>query len=424
MEVQEAKALLRDSYQKAGLEMVSESDDGVKFRHPESKLETTLKLTDIQDYTSCANTFGTYETIPSECSMCSNTYREQMISRLTRGGAIRRRMPEMVFGTPQDTQAYVEIGPASNLFTQYFRLSKFYLQDIVDDLEFDSGFGLTDVPERELKNSLFKPSTIKIYNLNQPTPEAAIAASVDIANACLFEIAYSMNIPIVLSEEWPKPRNPSGSFRYSLTPEPKERTVPRLKYNQDLIRFYQRGLATDDPVNRFLAFYQVLEYFFIIVADEHLYRKLARRINDPKFITDPKNLDRIIQDTVDHKKETDETEMLRFVLEKYLDENDLTDFIRAYERHLKEHLYSTKKNVFGEEVEVKLQAGHTINNLAKRIKLIRNALVHSSDRHERKVRYIPSVESENEIAKEVPLMKFLAEKTIIASASDISSVPA
>ena len=52
----------------------------------------------------------------------------------------------------------------------------------------------------------------------------------------------------------------------------------------------------------------------------------------------------------------------------------------------------------------------------KRVKIIRNALVHSSDRYERKERYIPTASAESEIRKEIPLMKYLAERVIIGSA--------
>src|SRR4030095_12775326 len=138
--------------------------------------------------------------------------------------------------------------------------------------------------------------------------------------------------------------------------------------------------------------------------------------NDPKFTTTPAHLNRLIQDTLDHKRETDETEMLKLVLSKFVDESELIEFIKAYETYVNDSLFTKKRSIFGEEVEVKLASGHVVGNIAKRIKIIRNALVHSSDRHERKERYIPNASSENMIKRELPLMKFLAERVIIASA--------
>jgi len=49
------------------------------------------------------------------------------------------------------------------------------------------------------------------------------------------------------------------------------------------------------------------------------------------------------------------------------------------------------------------------------IKIIRNALVHSSDRYEGKKSYVPFSESTEIVEKHIPLLKFLAEKVIFAT---------
>jgi hypothetical protein len=175
-------------------------------------------------------------------------------------------------------------------------------------------------------------------------------------------------------------------------------------------------MSAGDPVNQFLSFYHVLEYFFVTVADAQLYEKLSRRINDPKFSTSSTNLDRIIQDTLTHKRETDETEMLKLVLGKYLDTTELIEFIRAYEEYLDERIYTKKRSLFDETVEVVLDSGHVVSNIAKRVKIIRNALVHSSDRYDRKQIFVPTSDAEKMIRREVPLIQYIAEKVIIASA--------
>ncbi len=107
--------------------------------------------------------------------------------------------------------------------------------------------------------------------------------------------------------------------------------------------------------------------------------------------------------------------MLKLVLNEFVDESELIKFILAYEKWLDEKLYSRKRTIFGEEVEVSLKSGHVLGNIAKTVKTIRNALVHSSDRYERNDRFIPTISNENVIRKEIPLIKYLAEKVIIAS---------
>ena len=82
------------------------------------------------------------------------------------------------------------------------------------------------------------------------------------------------------------------------------------------MRFYLLGMSSNIPVLQFLSFYQVLEYFFVSISDEHLYQRLTKRVNDPRFSSEPKSLDRLIQDVIEHKRTTDETEMLKLVLER------------------------------------------------------------------------------------------------------------
>ena len=165
---------------------------------------------------------------------------------------------------------------------------------------------------------------------------------------------------------------------------------------------------------QFLLFYQVLEYFFLTISDERLQR-LTKRVSDPRFSTEAKSLDRVIQDVIEHKRTTDETEMLKLVLERYVDETELMEFIKAYEAYLKEPYYTKRRRRFGVDAEVKLAPGHLFGNVAKVVKTVRNALVHSSDFHERVERHVPFSEGTRLVELEVPLLQFLAERVIIAS---------
>ncbi|MGA2298772.1 MAG: hypothetical protein ABSG15_14590, partial [FCB group bacterium] len=144
---------------------------------------------------------------------------------------------------------------------------------------------------------------------------------------------------------------------------------------------------------------------------------LSRKINDLKFKTVPSHLDKLIQDVLNHKNENDETEMLKNVIKKYVDENDIMDFITQYEDFLDKKVYTIKRTIFGHEIAATpLNSGHVIGNIAKTIKAIRNALVHSSDRHERNEIFIPySKEGMTLLELELPLIKYLAEKVIIAT---------
>ena len=178
-------------------------------------------------------------------------------------------------------------------------------------------------------------------------------------------------------------------------------------------------MSTEIPILKFLTFYQVLEYFFIKVSDELLYQGISTKLNDPKFKTvNTSDLDRVIKIVEDHRRTNDETEMLKNVLKKFINESDLRNFIDSYETYIDDNIYTKTRTLFGEELIP--DERYVFGNIARCIKTVRNALVHSSDRYERHERHIPFSESTEIVKKEIPLVKFLAEKVIISSASTYS----
>ena len=197
-----------------------------------------------------------------------------------------------------------------------------------------------------LTYSLYRPLwSVKVFNLQENSAEAALKKSGPIVDAFLFELSYMKGITITLQDEWPRYSRARPFMFRSPTPG-YQLPFSRAVFNEDTVRFYQRGMGTDDPLIQFLSFYQVLEYHFLRVTDELLYAKLTRRMNDPRFSATSSSLDRIIQDVVDHKRGTDEIEMLKAVLTKYVDENELMEFLRSYEVYLVKPFYSKKRSLY------------------------------------------------------------------------------
>ena len=414
MNFEEAKEKLRTEYQKLGFELADEHQRELYFRHPRFDFLIRISEQEIHDFLLSESVKEVVVSEPVECSICAPNYREQIVDFFEYGS--RRFFPftrQLVF-KDDGKDLYVEIGRASDLFVNYFRFDDTFSQISLE--RFRRVFH-RDKDQLEMYDFLFRPLTIRVQNIGAPNVDVALKRSSAVIEVCLFELSYLRNLTLTLVEEWPRRQPKNRPFHFGERIRGEVLPLPRTNFNTDTIRFYQRGMSTEDPVIQFLSFYHVLEYYFLPVSDEVLYAKLKQRINDPKFTATQANLDRIIQDTLTHKRESDETEMLKRVLQKFVDENELIEFIKAYEEYLGENIYSRRRVVFGESIEVNLIPGHVIGNLSKRIKVIRNALVHSADRYERNQRYIPSSEAEKKLKKEIPLLKYLAEKVVIGSAS-------
>lgn len=414
MNFEEAKEYIREGYTSLDLKLTDEHPNELFFRIGRGDFIVKITEQEINEVSECENMRSSFEISPVECCICSQGYREHVVdfsfNDRRRFAPLRDRV--FVFGERSEENLYVEISLATNLFVNFFRFDETFSKIVLDRFRSPLFRGNKVM---DMYDAIYRPSTIRLYNINSATIENAIKKSTPIFETCLFGLSYLKGVTLTLGEEWQRPQPRERPFQFGERVDGFEFPLPKVNFNSDTIRFYQRGMSTDDPVIQFLSFYQVLEYYFVSISDEQLYNKLSQRINDLKFSTSPKNLDRLIQDTLTHKRETDETEMLKNVLIRFTDEDEIMEFIKAYEEYLGENLYTKKRHIFGESVETRLNPGHVIGNLAKRIKIIRNALVHSSDRYERQQRYIPTYGSEKMIRKEIPLLRFLAERIITGS---------
>jgi len=416
LEFTEAKETLKQGYMNYGFEFVDESEDQVRLSFRDGIWVISRK--DIQEYADFENRRSEFQVAPVECSICSKEYREHVVSDISHFRRIplsfRLRERNIIFGEPSSEAIYVEVGSCSKDFTNFFRFERGLLDRIRTRMRWTR---TGESEDGDISEVLFKPLTVRVHNLSESSIQNAVKRSSKIIENCLFQLSYLKNIPLWLSEEWPFKRlSRVRGFRFGEQLRTQHLPLGEVNFKSDIIRFYQFGMSTNIPELQFLTYYQVLEYHFVSISNEKLYDKLSNRIKDPRFSLSYSNLDRLVQQVIKHRHETDETEMLKNVLNRFVDEKELIEFIEAYEKHLGQNIYSKRHSVFGVSVEVKLQEGHVIGNIAKHIKEIRNALVHSTDRYERKVRHIPFTKTTKKIEQDIPLMKFLAERVIIASA--------
>ena len=414
MTLEEAKEKFKQFYGRKWLEVVDEHEDEIFFM-TQSGFKAKASSDDIRSYLEFEKRKIEFIHEPFETCLCSKTYFELMISSSSRYAQLfnPRTDDKVIFGDSENNSLYVEISEASQDYKNFTRFNEYFVSRTLDRLRVNGRTRSNN--DRNLGDHLYAPLTIKVIGLSETTPQKVSEKALSLIEGCIFNIAYLKGIALVLEEEFPRRQAVWNNFKFEDHDFGTTLPLPKSEINKDVARFYQRGMAVEDAVNQFLSYYQVLEYFFLHVSDEELYRKLVTIYNDPGFNPSAKYLDKVIQSTLNHKRESDETEMLRLVISKYVPEDDLIQFVSSYEEHLSEKLFTKKRTMFGDSTEVRLTHGHVIGNVAKRIKLIRNALVHSSDRYNRNENFVPTRKSELEIRKEVPLVKFIAEKVIIST---------
>jgi hypothetical protein len=409
-----AREALRSGYIAAGFEVIGEPDDGLVLRYNQQHFAITPE--DIHEYAAGEALRTEGEISPVECSLVSANYREHVVQPLD---PIRwRYLPPLemgfVFGEPDEDGLYATIGAATTDFINFFRFNPVYMQICLER----TSRVPADSPAVDIRQGFYRPPTIRVYNLGESAVSSALRRSSELIEYCLFEVSYLKRLPVGLAQEWPARRRlEDDSFKFGEDFAGNVLPLPPAEFNADVIQFYQMGVSTRIPVLQFWCFYQVLEYFFIRASDRHLHRQLANRLKDPRFRPSPTQLDRLVQDVIDHLDQVDEVQMVRNVLDRYLDDDELIAFIEAYETYLGEELYTRRRRLFGEDIQVRLVPGAVTEGVARTIMAIRQTLIFSSDRFSRTARGISFEQVTEAIRSEIPLMKFLAERVIIGSAS-------
>ena len=199
---------------------------------------------------------------------------------------------------------------------------------------------------------------------------------------------------------------------------------PRREYLSDLVYHYQMGLSAENPFVAFLSYYHVAEHFFEKVFNDDLIDAIKDKITQPGFSyrrrKDVQGLIADVKKAFQFRSEYvtfNELEALTLTLKKYCPVQELAVTVKAFDEILFNYLRQDFV-IFSDGPPIPWDdpdPNSCHKALAKRLYLTRNALVHSKESD--KKRYTPFKDDEV-LAKEVPLMRFIAE-SIIAKTSTI-----
>ncbi|MGW3174024.1 hypothetical protein [Streptomyces sp. NPDC001153] len=238
-----------------------------------------------------------------------------------------------------------------------------------------------------------------------------------LANSFLFHAAYNMDLaarigidPLFAASSIQKVRRISGA---AFDP-------PRQTYSSDLIQHYLMGVAAEIPLLEYLSFYHIAEHYFEKVFNDDLVEQVRKGITDPSFSARrAKDIQAIIrtvnkaQRQVREEGGVNEQRALHLVLERFVDIGRLVTDLDSYDGNLVAHYKENGVPFAGAgKLDLSLTDEEAVrSSMAKRIYKVRNALVHAKDGDLPK--YAPFAH-DDELSKEIPLMRFTSEQIIIA----------
>ncbi len=242
----------------------------------------------------------------------------------------------------------------------------------------------------------------------------------NLLSSYLFNIAFNNDIAFDI-ENLTSKRIP-----HKIVAERDGQLFPYKSYKQELIRYYYQALSTDISFAKYMAFYHVAEFYFHTIVEEDAFKEISDFITKPSFSPYNKNDLRCFYDKIKKKIREqredgvwDEKIGLLLCLKKYVpDILGLKSRISSIEENALDY-YQTNDVSFAEDAK-RINFDNDDEKIYKairdRVYSVRNAIVHSKEGE--KLRYEPFLHDQ-ELAREIPLIRSIAEEIIINSAKSI-----
>lgn len=389
MEFEQIKKRLKDGYEQNGFDVVSEPPDGEAIlRYPTpATYDVTLKIDrdDIKEYGALLAARSEFETV-GKTGIANTNFRESLLIPLD-PAIDSRDIDDIFFRLDSESKTYVEIDTVSLVFANYFRFDPGYINLCLDRLyALSNRFRKASQQEAiDIRQLFAHPLSIRVYDIGADSVDEAIHLSDELINGALFTLAYDIGIPLMLASEWPRSRFEYAEKIRTNSHKMNQVLVPNGNFRYDLVRYYQAGLASPIAVQQFLSFYQILELFFQDVEHVGVYDELYHMLRSDDFKPDNSTLARIVTMVEAHKRELTNVDLLEQLLRQHVDAQAIKQFIVTHGGRAEE----------------------TIHTLASRIIATRDVIMMAG------VNGLPP--DDESVAKDVPLVKFLAEQVILAS---------
>jgi hypothetical protein len=262
--------------------------------------------------------------------------------------------------------------------------------------------------------------TIKIRGLIVSNNQEATTALEKVANSLFFEIRNAIGIPLMLEfyrEPWSYPRLPILETRAKESPV----VFPKYQYDTEPLNLYWYATnACEMPLLQFLAYYQVLEFYFPIYSGREVQAELTNILKDPQFNPDYHlDINKIIS-TVQARLGRgygDERAQLRATIKGCVQNTEVSELLER--DNIKEHFKIAYKKLSAVKVSIENKDLDLREQLAERLYDIRCKIVHTKVDEAEKGRILPFTKEETLLMDEVEVIEFIARKAIIAGSKKL-----
>ncbi|MDO9116051.1 MAG: hypothetical protein Q7U63_19905 [Polaromonas sp.] len=264
--------------------------------------------------------------------------------------------------------------------------------------------------------------TLKLSHCRVTTHDSALALLQKIAGSVLFQVDLMVDIPITLERER---RRPALSRRVRRAGSPPELQYPQTQFESAPLSLYWYGRsAAGMPLLQFLAFYQVVEFFFPIYSQSEAHRKLKAILKDPTFRGDrDTDIARLL--AAIHVSRSgaygDERSQLRATLFECTDSDAVRRFLEEDEGR-KDFFQTKAKSLPYHKLPLANPSADLRGDVAERVYDIRCKIVHTkTDSRDGSVELLlPFTPEAEQLTFDIELVQYLAQRVLIASSTPLN----
>ncbi|MFF5233915.1 hypothetical protein [Dactylosporangium sp. NPDC000521] len=272
-----------------------------------------------------------------------------------------------------------------------------------------------NIMRRDRDSNMNRTATLKIRNVQTERHDDALALLEKMASSLFFEM------DLIYGQLWQLAKVPqrlaTRGDRQATTSATSVR-LPRLQYATEAIALYEYGRAArGTPLLEYLAFYQVIEYFFPFFSRAETLRRMRRELADPRFdLHNDSHINQLLSIAGQSGRSSfGERDQLKDTIGAVFDDTQLTDFIKQTEDFQKFVTESRElKDV--QMINLRDRGTRVAHQVADRVYDIRCRIVHTKEDGGRAgaKMMVPGSRESKLLSYDIALVRFLAQKTIIA----------
>jgi hypothetical protein len=265
--------------------------------------------------------------------------------------------------------------------------------------------------------------TIRIEGVSISRHDQAVAILEKVANSILFQLDLLLGFPMYLAVE--------GKTRdyYPYLPKGKEQgdlVFPKYQYDtQPMSLYWYAKTATGMPLLQYLAYYQVVEFYFPVYAEKATHEIARRILKDPTFNPNQEaNISQLlgaIKPFLAKGGYGDERAALIATIKECITTQELRNYLT--EDNSRADFFKTKYQITASsKISLDRDTADILTEVANRIYEIRCKIVHtkSTESGQSTDLLLPFSMEAQQLSFDIELIQFIARKVLIASSTPIT----